>query len=75
MFKDIGEAYAVLSDAKKRKRYDVGDDLQDMEGGMPDVDINQIFSMFFSGGVPGGMGGGGGGRRGRGGGMPQDFYF
>jgi len=47
MFKDIGEAYAVLSDPKKRKRYDVGDDLED-SGGMPsDVDINQIFSMFF----------------------------
>jgi DnaJ family protein C protein 7 len=60
MFKDIGEAYSVLSDNQKRQRYDSGIDLEDMDGGMgADVDVNDIFRMFFGGGM-GGMGGMGG---------------
>jgi len=64
-FKEVGEAYAILSDENKRKRYDMGVD--DENGGMPaDVDVNQIFQMFMNrgGGGFGGFGdsfGGGGG--------------
>jgi DnaJ family protein C protein 7 len=64
MFKDVGEAYSVLSDAKKRARYDQGADLDEIENGGgfggADVDVNQIFQMFFQGGG-GGFGGGHGG--------------
>ncbi len=31
-FKEVGEAYAVLSDAKKRQRFDNGQDLDEAEG-------------------------------------------
>jgi len=60
-FKEVGEAYGVLSDQKKRARYDQGHDLDDLEGhghGFGgDIDPNQIFQAFFSG-AGGGMHGG-----------------
>uniref|UniRef100_A0AAV1TWV0 J domain-containing protein n=1 Tax=Peronospora matthiolae TaxID=2874970 RepID=A0AAV1TWV0_9STRA len=81
-FKDVGEAYAVLSDAQKRQRYDSGVDLEDLDsdfggggmgGGMGGVDPSQIFQMFFGGG---GGGGGMGGMGGMGGGMGgQRYHF
>ncbi|XP_030765296.1 dnaJ homolog subfamily C member 7 [Sitophilus oryzae] len=54
-FKEIGEAYGILSDAKKKARYDSGQDMEDFDGGMSDVDPNQVFRTFFSG-APGGAG-------------------
>lgn len=77
-FKEIGEAYGVLSDAKKRNRYDQGHDIDDLEGHghgfSQDIDPNQIFQAFFSQG-----GGGGGGQQhfsfGGQGGMPGGFSF
>ena len=61
MFKDVGEAYAVLSDSQKKQRYDQGADIDELEGGgmggMPGgMDPNEIFRMFQG---QGGFGGGG----------------
>jgi len=64
MFKDISEAYSVLSDATKRKQYDVGGDMEDGSVGFaggPGFDPNVIFKTFFGedmngmGGVFGGF--------------------
>merc|ERR1712039_391763 len=54
-FKEVGEAYGVLSDTKKRSRYDNGHDVDDLEGHghggfNADIDPNQIFQAFFGGG-------------------------
>lgn len=51
-FKEIGEAYGILSDPKKRKRYDDGHDLHDDGAGMSDIDPNVVFQSFFGGNRP-----------------------
>lgn len=78
-FKLVVEANAVLSDPRRRERYDLGDDEDGMnEGGggmgggfsgMNPMDMEELFASFGGGGGArfGGHpfgGGGGGGRRG-----------
>ncbi|XP_033185553.1 tetratricopeptide repeat protein 2 isoform X2 [Bombus vancouverensis nearcticus] len=46
-FKEVGEAYGILSDPKKRSRYDSGHDIDDAEGGFQDIDPNVVFQTFF----------------------------
>eukprot|EP00760_Papus_ankaliazontas_P038137 PhM_4_TR887/c0_g1_i1/m.22360/K09502/DNAJA1; DnaJ homolog subfamily A member 1 len=51
-FKEIGEAYEVLSDADKRKTYDRLGKKGMEEGGGDHASAEDIFSMFFGGGRP-----------------------
>ena len=74
-FKEIGEAYAVLGDAEKRKQYDQfgheaftqGASQGGFGGGFggfsaEDIDLSSIFDELFGGGMFGGSGRRGGGR-------------
>lgn len=62
-FKEITEAYGVLSDPKKKELYDSGQMEYDGDPGAgmggfsgSQVDPNEIFKMFFGGGGGGGFG-------------------
>ncbi|XP_043530879.1 dnaJ homolog subfamily C member 7 isoform X2 [Chiloscyllium plagiosum] len=52
-FKEVGEAFSILSDPKKKARYDSGQDLDDDGMNSGDFDANNIFKAFF--GSPGGF--------------------
>ncbi|KAL3281185.1 hypothetical protein HHI36_004402 [Cryptolaemus montrouzieri] len=66
-FKEVGEAYGILSDPTKKCRYDSGQDMDDFDGGMSDIDPSQVFQTFFSNGH--------GAEFSFGGGFPSGFSF
>ncbi|CAK9062312.1 unnamed protein product [Durusdinium trenchii] len=59
-FKKVGEAFSVLSDADKRRKYDTygADALRGGGGGGADFSPEDLFEAFFGGGLHPGMGGG-----------------
>jgi DnaJ family protein C protein 7 len=70
-FRDINDAYSVLSDTQKKQQFDMGSDPLNPEeaSGMDGSGMNfgggnaeDIFKMFFGGGGMGGMGGGSNGK-------------
>ncbi|ORY88119.1 DnaJ domain-containing protein [Leucosporidium creatinivorum] len=62
MFKEIGEAYAILSDPQRRRKFDAGIDESEVGGGYDDMSGGgvDLSDLFGGGGGFGGFGGGGG---------------
>jgi len=75
IFHDVGEAKSILTDQSKRRQYDNGADIQDINsgggfpGGFGGGDMSDIFSMFM------GSRGGGGGFHNMGGDEMPGFSF
>jgi len=63
-FKEIGQAYEILSDDEKRAKYDKHGKEYFKEGGMGGRDPSDIFEAMFGGSPFGSFFGGGGGQRG-----------
>ena len=77
-FKDVNEAWTVLSDPQKKSRFDNGQDIDGngmsgFSGG--DIDPNLIFQQFFGGGMGGPGMSFGGSRGGRSSGGGSEFVF
>ena len=72
-FKLIGEAYSVLSDADKQRKYEAGHDIEEINGGGGGGGgggYEDIFAQFARQ-----QGGGGHGHSHGGGGFPGGFNF
>ncbi len=82
-FKEVAEAYSILSDADKKARYDqfghagvegAGPDFSGGFGNLNDI-LNDLFGGAFGGGFGGGFGGFGGGFGGQRGGQRQQRVY
>ena len=60
LFRDVAEAYDVLTDPEKRAKWERGEDIEPNQGGQQQHNPFQHFGNFFQqgGGFPGGGGGG-----------------
>lgn len=80
-FKEVSEAYEVLSDDRKKQMFDMGHDIdgssasagQQRGFGGGGVNMEDLFAQFGGGGGHPGFGGGGGGGFGGGGFHSQNF--